>query len=168
MDTQEPKVSRQNQLQQLLLGLGKHYANTTIVLAGVTYAPGALQTMIQADLAAMTATAQAKAAYSAQVQVERNSHAKVNPVLGLLEHFVISQVGDTQDTSGTLADFGFSPRKSTKKTLATKVEAVEQTKVTRTLRHTGGKRQKEQIKGTTLVTLPPAPLAAATNATPKP
>jgi len=47
----------------------------------------------------------------------------------------------------TLADFGLSPRKSTKKTLETKVTAVVKTKATRSARGTKGPKAKAKIKG---------------------
>jgi hypothetical protein len=54
----------------------------------------------------------------------------------------------------TLADFGLSPRKSTKKTLDTKVTAVAKTKATRTARGTKGPKAKAKIKGTVPATAP--------------
>lgn len=47
----------------------------------------------------------------------------------------------------TLAGFGLSPRKSTKKTLDTKVTAVAKTVATRKARGTTGPKAKAKIKG---------------------
>jgi len=158
MASKPSKTTRQSRLSKILAGLAKYFSGVTITLGGVAYAYDDLRRLIQGDLDAMTASAQAKAAYSAQVQVERNVHAKVNPVLRLLRNFVIAQFGDTQDASGKLADFGYAPRKSTKKTLEVKVGAQEKTKATRAARHTLGSKQKTKVKGTVPA---PAPAAAA-------
>jgi hypothetical protein len=61
-----------------------------------------------------------------------------------------------------LADFGLSPRKSTKKTLETKVTAVAKAKGTRTARGTRGPKAKAKIKGAATAAAPavtPAPKA---------
>ncbi len=154
------KVSRQARLQQILHGLGVRFPNvSTLMLGGVDYTMDELKRLVQGDLDAMEATAQAVAAFRTLVQRERNTHAKVNPILRLLKAYVIASYGDTQDASGALADFGYAPRKSSKKTLATKVEAVDKAKATREARHTVGPKQKAKIKGT--VPAPPAPAPGA-------
>lgn len=51
-------------------------------------------------------------------------------------------------------EFGYPPRKATKKDVATKWHAVEQSKATRDARHTMGKREKAKIKGTVVQTAP--------------
>ncbi len=152
------KTTRQSRLRKILFGLGKRFPNlTTVMLGGVSYPMADLKSLIQGDLDVMTATAQAKADYRAQVQVERNTHAKVNPVLRLLRNFVIAYFGDTQDASAALDDFGYSPRRSSKKTLEVKVEAVGKSKATRVARHTLGKKQKAKVKGVVPSPQPAAP-----------
>lgn len=160
------KTTRQARLRKLLAGMDQHLANvTSFTFAGVVYARADLKKMIQADIDASDASVQAKANLSSVVQLERNSHAKVNPVLRLLKFYVITLFGDAKDASGTLADFGLKPRKSTQKTVATKVGAIDKTKATRTARHTAGPKQKAKVKGTT----PAAPTAPGTGAPqPKP
>jgi hypothetical protein len=165
MYTYKTKISRQAQLQKILFGLGKHFPSvTTLTLGGASYAMTDLTNLIQADLNAITATSQAKAAYSAQVQVERNATAKVNPLLALLKSYVFVQLGDTQDASSELEDFGYTPRKSSKKTLATKVEAVDKSRATREARHTLGKKQKAKITGTSPAIAPAASSAPVVKA----
>jgi hypothetical protein len=154
------KTTRQGRLRKLLLGIDKHLGDvTSITLSGAVYTMVDLKKLIQSDIEASDASVQAKANHSSVVQLERNSHAKINPLVRLLKYFVITRYGDTQDASNTLADFGLQPRKSTKKTVATKAEAVGKTKATRTLRHTMGPKQKAKVKGATSAGAPAAPSA---------
>jgi hypothetical protein len=158
------KVSRQSQLQKILSGLAQHYPNTTFLLGGVSYTLTDLTTLVQAVLDALTGSAKAKAVYLGQVQVERNATAKANPVLRLLEKFVVSQVGDTNDTASTLDDFGYTPRRSTKPTVAVKAVAVSKRLNTRVVRHIMGKKQRAKLTTTAPVTTPAASAAATTKA----
>ena len=153
------KVSRQAQLQAILAGIAKHYANvTTVTIGGVSVAIADLEKLIQQDLDAIQAIAAAKATYAAQVQQERNARAKLGPTLRQFKSLVLGSFGDTQDSVEALADFGFSPRKSPKVTVATKAEAQVQSKATREARGTVGPKQKAKIKGAPQgkpATLPP-------------
>ena len=55
-------------------------------------------------------------------------------------------------------EFGYPPRKATKKDVATKFHAVEQSIATREARHTMGKKEKEKVKGTVAQAAPvPSP-----------
>src|SRR5579872_1887296 len=161
--TQTSKISRQARLRRILSGIDKHFANVgSITLAGTSYTPADLKKILQADIDVSDASVKAKAAWQSDVQLERNSHAKVNPVIRMIRYYVLTQFGETKDATDELADFGFSPRKSTKKTSATTTEAVAQAKATRTARNTMGKRQKAKVKGTVSKTpatgSPPAPV----------
>jgi hypothetical protein len=141
------KGTRQNRLRQILSGFSKHFSSvTSITLGGVAYTPATLTALIEADVTATDASVQAKANLATVVQTERNSHLKVDPVLRLLKSYVIAQFGDTKDASSTLADFGYTPRKSTKTTVATKSAAVAKSKATRDLLHTAGPKQKAKAK----------------------
>jgi hypothetical protein len=145
--TNNSKASRQNRLRQVLSGFDKHFPSvTSITLGSVVYTPQTLTALIQGDIDASDASVKAKADFASTVQAERSSHATVNPVLRFLKAYVVAQFGDTQDASGTLADFGYTPRKSTRRTVATKSTAVAKTKATRTLLHTAGPKQKEKVK----------------------
>jgi len=65
-------------------------------------------------------------------------------------------------TSQEAQEFGFLPHKIGAKSAATKATAVLQSKATRVARGTGGKRQKEKIKGT--ISAPAAPAVPAITA----
>ncbi len=145
--TDSNKATRQNRLRQVISGFDKHFPGVaSVTLGGVVYTPATLTALIQGDINASDASVQAKANLASVVQVERNSHAKVDPVLRFLKANVIAQFGDTLDASSTLADFGYTPRKSPKTTVATKSEALAKTKATRALLHTAGPRQKAKAK----------------------
>ena len=159
------KATRQNRLRKLLAGIDKHFPNvTSITLGGAVVARAQLKQLIQTDIDASDASVQAQANAHTVVQLERNSHAKVNPMLRLFKFYVITQFGDTQDASNILADFGLKPRKSTKKTVATKADAVSKIKATRAVRHTMGTKQKAKVKGTA----PAATAAGSSTPQPKP
>jgi len=163
MATTDNKASRQRRLRLVLEGIDKHFRDlNSFKLGGASIASGDLKGLIQSDIDASDATVQTRAKLREDVKVERDVHAKVNPVLRSFKFFVIAQFGETANASTTLADFGFSPRKSTKKTVATKTVATEKTKATRTLRHTMGPKQKAKVKGTV-----PAP-SASPGTPPKP
>lgn len=51
-------------------------------------------------------------------------------------------------------EFGYPPRKASKKDAATKYHAVELSRATREARHTMGKKEREKIKGTVVQTAP--------------
>jgi len=163
MATTDNKASRQRRLRLVLEGIDKHFRDlNSFKLGGASIASGDLKGLIQSDIDASDASVQTRAKLREDVKVERDLHAKVNPILRSLKFFVIAQFGETANASTTLADFGFSPRKSAKKTVATKTVATEKTKATRTLRHTMGPKQKAKVKGTV-----PAP-SASPGTPPKP
>jgi hypothetical protein len=150
MSASTSKSSRQNRLRLVLAGIDKHFQNvTSVALGGSTFTLVDLKKLIQTDIDTSDASVQAEASWRTDVQSERDSHAKVNPLLRLFKLCVISQFGDTQSATETLADFGWSPRKSTSKTIATKAGAVAKTAATRTARHTMGSKQKAQVTGET-------------------
>src|SRR5215471_11674679 len=123
------KASRQNRLLKIIAGIEKHFANvTTITLGDVDRTPAEIKALIQSDIDASNVSLQVRQQLRAVVQVERNSHAKLDPILRLLKAFVIAKFGETNDASPKLGDFGFTPRKSTKKTVATKTVALGKNK----------------------------------------
>jgi hypothetical protein len=163
------KVTRQNQLRQLMAGIDKHLTNvTSVTLAGADVPLPQVKAQLQADVDASDASVQAKANLAAVVQRERNSHANLEPTLRLFKSYVVSHFGDTNDASDVLSDFGLKPRPSPKTTVATKAEAAEKSKATREARHTMGPKQKAKIKGTVPAEQPSASSTAAPTSAPEP
>jgi hypothetical protein len=154
------KVSRQSRLRKVLSGMGKHFQNiTTLTIAQVDYAAADLEARIQKDIEASDATEQSKAAWQAQVQLERNGSKQVDPLLRGIKQFVLLHWGDSKEASSTLEDFGYAPRKPRTVKPNTQVTAAAKAIATRVARHTVGPKKRLQIKGT--VPVPTAHSAAA-------
>jgi hypothetical protein len=145
----QTKVTRQVRIAQVIAGIQKHFASLpSITLGKANYTPAALGERLQSALSTIKQTSNAKAAWLAEVQTERNTLAEIGPVLRYIKAFVIAQFGDTQDSSNVLEDFGFTPRKARPKNVAVKAEAAVKVRATRVARSTKGKKQKATIKGT--------------------
>jgi hypothetical protein len=154
MNSNLNKVTRQVRIGQVVTGIQKYFMTLPAIrLAGTDYTPAVLIETLQEVLAVIKQTSNSKAAWLADVQTERNALGKIGPVLRYVKSFVIAQFGDTQDSSKTLEDFGYKPRKVRAKKVDTKAQAVEQGRATRVARSTRGPRQKAKIKGT-VVTKP--------------
>jgi hypothetical protein len=144
------KAARQNRLRLILSGIQKHLSGvTTVTLGGAQVALADLAKRIQADIDVSDASVQARAKLTEDIQKERASHQDLDPDLRRFKNFVLLQFGDTKDASTTLADFGFEPRKTGKKSLAVKTEAVAKAEATRSARHTMGPKARSKVKGTT-------------------
>jgi len=163
MATKQSKSTTQNQFRLILAGINKHFPNvTTLTLGGSPVALADLKTDLQAAVDASDASDQSKASWRTVVQAQRNALAKVNPLLRLFKFYVVAQYGDTQNATQTLADFGWTPRKSSTKTVATKAVAVTKTLATRTARHTMGSKQKAKVKGAVSAATAGAPASTGT------
>jgi hypothetical protein len=159
--TDRNKVSRQNRLRKVLSGMGKHFQNVTaLTIAQVVYPVADLEARIQKDIDASDATDLSKAAWLAEVDAQRTRDQEVDPLLRGIKQYVLLTWGDTKDASGTLEDFGYTPRKPRTVTPQTKVAAAAKAKATRTARHTMGPKQKQLITGTV-----PTPAAQEPQAT---
>jgi hypothetical protein len=160
------KPIRQDLLRRIARGVQLHYPSGQMTLAGQTFnMPTDLVNLIQGDIAVIDAADKARADWLAAVQAQRVQHQKVGPVLRALQRQVLAQFGDTQDAASTLADFGYAPPKVTVPTTATKATAAEKRSATRAARHTMGKNQKKDVKGTVAT---PAPSPTTPGASPAP
>lgn len=129
----------------IIAGIKKRLMNVpAIVIAGVSYTPATLQTLFQGQLdaviAVLAATAQrttAIAAYKAQV-------ATINNAVTLLRDLVRQMFNNAPDA---LADFGFAPKKVTKRDPLTNVVAAAKNLATREARSTKSRKAKLAIKG---------------------
>ncbi len=142
------KMSRRDRLSKVLSGAQKHFAaDATFKLAGVPYTLGQLVTLTEADISTSDTANLAKAGWLKSVQVQRDSHLKVDPVLRAFHSYVLSQYGDAQNAVDTLADFGYTPRKPRSKDVAAKNTAAIKLRATRTARGTTSAKKKKSIKG---------------------
>jgi len=149
------KGARQNRLRKVLSGMGKHFQNVpSMTIAQVVYKVADLEALFQKDIAASDSADQARAAWVASVQTEHASHQEVDPLLRAVKNYVLLTWGDSKDSSGTLEDFGYAPRKVPTVTPEAKAAATAKAKATRAARGTMGPKQKAKVKGT--VAAPPA------------
>jgi hypothetical protein len=148
MNNNMTKTSRSKQIQKIQEGIAKHFQGVTkVMLGGQSYTPADLTALLQADLDAMTSSANTDAAHRSAVAAERFKRAQVNPLLRLFKALVISQFGDDPGAAQLLEDFGYVPRKPSTRTLKSKTEAQDKAKATRVARHTLGPKQKLEITG---------------------
>ena len=149
MNTLRNKANREKSLSLLLAGIDKHKDKlASVTLGGAVYTADALKKLVQADLDTSHAADLVKAQWLSAVQLERNEHQKVDPILRLFKSYVVSLLGDAQDSSGALADFGLTPRKRPVMSVDAKSVAAAKSKATRAARHTMGSVQKKAVKGT--------------------
>jgi hypothetical protein len=149
-----------------MAGCQKHNTGA-MILAGQTYnMPVDLVNEIQNDLNVTDDATQAHGAWMAKVAVMRQSHKALDPVLSLFKRRVVSEVGNTQEAQGILADYGWTSQKQPKRKVAQKMAAVQKGQGTRKLRNTMGSKQKQNVKaGGTAPNAPvPAEAPAPTNA----
>jgi hypothetical protein len=146
------KTTRADAIRKVCAGLTKYYSKATLVLAGTSYTPAALQKFLQSDIDDNDASSQARAEWLNAVKVAQDTNASTDPVLRAINAMVSSQYAEASNADTVFADFGYTPRKKVVKTVATKAAAVAKSTATRAARHTMGKRQKADVKGTLPVT----------------
>jgi hypothetical protein len=143
--------------QQLIAGILKHLATSTLTLGGKAYLGTALVSLLQPRVDAGQASVAARAA-------SRNAVAADDAVLAETDETVVALKQTLQLMYGTdaatLADFGTMPKKKAAPlTAAAKVARAAKAKATRAARGTLGSKQKKAITGA--VTAPAAPASPA-------
>jgi hypothetical protein len=145
------KPTRNDRLRKIASGVEKNYPSGAMTLGAKTYAmPGDIVKPIEQDIQATDEATAAHAEWLRKVQVQRDSHKALDPVLRLLKKRVVSEAGDSQTATTTLAEYGWTPTKHVKKTVKTKSLAVAKALGTRKLRNTMSDKQKKQVKSTGL------------------
>jgi hypothetical protein len=156
------KATRQN-ANRKIVGAIKEHLSGSVTLEGVKYAPATLAKMFQNGIDIADATDKAAKSWHLAVATEKGNTQELSGVQTSLRNYVSATFGET----GTeFADFGFAPRAVTVVDAATKAAAVQKRAATRFARGTGGKRQKEGIKGTIVAPAAPAVPATTTSAAP--
>jgi len=166
-NTRKNKATRANLIRQVKAGLAKYYGSTTLVLAGTSYKPAALQAFLQADVDANDASTAARANWLNTVKVSQSADSETDAVLRAVKAQVLAQHGDAPDAETVLVDFGYAPRKKPTTTVAEKTAALAQTKATREARGTLGPKAKAKIKGVVTPAVDAEP-SQAVNTTPAP
>lgn len=150
------KPTRKERLRQIMAGCQKHNTGAMIIAGRTFNMPVDLVNEIQGDINATDDATQAHGAWMAKVAVMRQSHKDLDPVLSLFKRRVVSEVGNTQEAQGILADYGWTSQKQPKRKVAQKMAAVQKGQGTRKLRNTMGSKQKENVKAG--ATAPNAPV----------
>src|SRR5258708_1950659 len=158
------KPNRQSTLArdgQVIVGIKKDLQNvTTLPLDGVMYTPTSVVALIQSRIDAANEVATTKAKHADAITAYKALDTKVTGPATGLKQYVPNAPGKT---SPLLADFGFTPRKTTVRTPEQKAAAAAKAKATRAARGTKGPVAKLAITGET-VKLAALQAAAAQNA----
>jgi hypothetical protein len=137
---------------QIILGLQKDLQHvSSLPLAGTTYTPDDLVKLVQSRIDLNNVIAASRATWLSQVASNQALSAKLTPILRGLRQYVVNAYGET---SPVLADFGFTAPKKRVLTPEQKATAAVRAKATREARHTMGKVQKKNVKGTVPATAP--------------
>jgi hypothetical protein len=148
---------------QVIAGIGKHLQTvSSLPLLGSTYTPAALVKLVQSRIDSANGSIATKATWHSTVVEDKALNAKLTPVIRALRQYVINVFGEA---SPVLADFGFTASKRATRTPEEKAAAAAKAKATRAARHTMGKKQKKDVKGTVPTTAPatsPSPAAPPT------
>jgi hypothetical protein len=137
--------------KKLLAGVQKGLTSQSFTVNDKPCTTQDVVNVLQGRISKGLAVEAARAALQTTVKALREERAQT---AGFVSAFRAIVKGMFQSPE-TLADFGLSPRKSTKKTLDSKVTAVAKTVATRKARGTKGPKAKAKIKG-------PAPAASPT------
>lgn len=131
-------------LKQLDAGTLKDIpAKTSIMVAGTAMNPAQIDTKIQGFLTTIDAVAPAKQAYQTAVANRKAITVAAQTFCDALKTAVISLLGKQ---SAQLADFGIKPAKAKITTVAAAMVASAKRALTRQLRGTTSKKQKQSVK----------------------
>ncbi|MGH7434625.1 MAG: hypothetical protein ACRENE_03045 [Polyangiaceae bacterium] len=136
---------------------------SSLQLAGSTYTPADLVTLIESRASQVAAVTTANATWHAAVAAEKELNTKLAAVITGLRQYVLNAFGAT---SPVLADFGFTATVRKPLTPEQNVAKAAKAKATREARHTMGKVQKKKVTGTAVAaaSAAPAPAPAASTA----
>ncbi len=159
--------TQQNSDRKMILAIPKYLSNVgNMTLAGHSYAAADLVKLFQSRIDLVDAAAAAHAKWLDAVKADRDQIAQTAVVVRAFKDLLRSMFPTQTET---LADFGLTPRKVTKKSVDTKAQAVAQSKATRQARGTKGKVQKLEITNPVKVTQVVTPVGStAPAATPAP
>jgi hypothetical protein len=151
------KLTNRNQQvsaeQKMIVGLQKHEQTlTSLVIGGTTYKTADVITVVQTLVNSAQAVVSSRATWQANVIADKNARTKNKTFMSGLRQSLLVAFSSSVDV---LADFGMTPRKTpAARTPEEKAEATAKALATRAARHTLGKKQKAQIKGTVAASPP--------------
>src|SRR5579859_7417548 len=168
MASNTPKKNRTDQItaeQTLVDGFNKHAALIpSMVINGAAQTTKDIVTTLQSRIDSAKAAQSARATWQTAIRTDRTLRNTTKTYVsgvkqGLLVAFAVQL--------DTLADFGLTARAKHVATPEQKIARAAKAKATRAARHTMGKKQKAEIKGTVPQTAP-ATTAPAPTSTPTP
>jgi hypothetical protein len=128
----------------MIAGVRKHLMNQSFIVGDKPCTAQDVINVLQSRVTTGQASVLGKAEWRATVKADRDERAATAVFVTAFRAIVQGMFHDP----ATLADFGLSPRKSTKKTVDTKSTAIAKNIATRTARHTMSAKKKAKIKGT--------------------
>jgi hypothetical protein len=156
----QSKVTRAARIQAVVTGLKQFFGTwTKITIGGKDYTVPDLLSLLESAITADQVTAADRAKLTADAELARNTYLAVDPVLRLVQMFVVSQLDDDPDAAEKLGVFGYAPRKVATRTAAQKAASAAKARATRAAK----KAAAAQEAATT-----PAPAATPGTATPAP
>jgi hypothetical protein len=164
------RMQQQTADEKLRAGLTKHAPNlASFIVAGATIKTADIVTVLQNRENTAKAVDSARATWRAAVAADRNERKQSSALVSGVKQTLHVMFAGSVDT---LAEFGLTPRKPRVVSPDVKVAAAAKAKATRAARHTQGKVQKAQVKGTLdgvklVVSAQPEP-ATATATAPRP
>lgn len=154
--------TKQTRLLALIAGVQKHLPNASLSVYGTTLTGAQVVQTLQEQVTASSAVAGAKAAWQAAVKADTDPASAVF-LTQLTQTLRIMYASSMQ----TLADFGIAPPKARVVDPETQVASAAKARATRAARHTMGKNQKKDIKGTVATSAPvpatPSPISPPAN-----
>ncbi len=160
------KVTLAKRALDLIAGTQKHTPNGSFTLGSAAFTAANLVQLLQGLADAIAAADTAKAGWQDALKSMNDEHAKAVPVLRAYQSMLLATYGNAP---ATLADYGLVPRKGpTPPSASVKATAVLKREATRTARHTMGKKQKAEIKGTVPATAPATAAPASPPVAPSP
>jgi hypothetical protein len=144
------------ELQKVIAGLKLHNAGQTLQLGGTAVKVDDLIAVFEAFIVQIAGVDAAHAAWLAKADAAKATETtQITPPLQGLKAWLTATLGSR---SPTLVDYGLTPKKPIKRTVAAKAQTAEKSAATRVARHTLGPRQKAGIHGS----VPPAPQSPST------
>jgi hypothetical protein len=128
----------------LIAGTQKYLMGQSLIIGKQTYAPQDIINVLLARVSTGQAIIDVRTALTAAIKADLDERSKTR---SLVRAFCTIVQGMFDDVPDTLAVFGLKPRKSSKKTVAVKSDAIAKSKATRKARGTMGKKQRLRIKG---------------------
>ncbi len=166
MHTNKPTTKDLN--TKAISGVDKHLASlTSVMIGGTAYTGPTLKAVLQADIDATNAADAARNQWQDLLVPAKSARVMAARARKAIKSYLVGLYGP--DAVGMLADFGFTPPKSTaNKTAKVKADAVVKAAATRVARHTMGKNQKKSVKGTVTAAPSPAPAGSTPVTAPPP